>query len=139
VSVATHSGLPAYRYLLFQSHLWPAPGNARKATFACTGCYKTFDDAYGFLDHVFQKEVGSERSCQKRYTTTSWHFNSIYSESDPILVEKCLRNCMKREITRAKAARAVKKTKQKDEAPRMTMEEFNKMTSTTSLVIRSKA
>lgn len=131
VSVSMHSGLPSYRYLLFQSHLMPSLGSAhRKATFACTGCYKTFDDSYGFLDHVFQKEVGSEKSCQKRWSTT-WHFSPLFSESDPVLVEKCLRNCLRREITRAKA---VKNTKQLDSGLKPLSE-----ISTTSLVIRSKA
>jgi hypothetical protein len=106
VSVSMHSGLPAYRHLLFQSHLWPARGNAsKKATFACTGCYKTFEDSYGFLDHVFQKEIGSERSCQQRWST-AWHLNRVFVESDPVLVDKCLRNCLKRERTRSKALKS---------------------------------
>ncbi|KAF2272812.1 uncharacterized protein EI97DRAFT_196787 [Westerdykella ornata] len=129
IAVTMHTGLPNYRRLLFQSHLLPSPPipgphgsrkserqrNRQQATFACTSCYKTFEDSYGFLDHVFQRDIGSERSCLKRWsgsssstTTTPWqwqwqHWNQFVFESDDrALVDKCLRNCLKREATRAK-------------------------------------
>ncbi|KAF2749153.1 hypothetical protein M011DRAFT_457228 [Sporormia fimetaria CBS 119925] len=113
IAVTLHSGLPSYRHLLFSSHLSPAPGGERnKATFACKGCYKTFEDSYGFLDHVFQKGIGSERSCQKRLSltlNTPFQHRGLWpQESEPKLVEKCLRNCIKREATRAKAVRRSK-------------------------------
>lgn len=106
VSVTHHSGLPDYRRILFSSHLSPSPqdhtGGRKTASFACNGCYKTFDDSYGFLDHVFQKEIGSERSCQRRWNDDlpQWQYNQVFFESDAQLVDKCLKNCLKRELTR---------------------------------------
>lgn len=121
IPVSMHSGLPDYRRLLFQAHLSPTPGNAPfKSTFACTGCYKTFEDSYGFLDHVFQREIGSERSCQKTWSSTQWHWNPFFAESNPKLVEKCLRNCLRRELTRA---RVMKKTKELESAFRSSIAE----------------
>ncbi|KAF2655924.1 hypothetical protein K491DRAFT_597871 [Lophiostoma macrostomum CBS 122681] len=108
ISVTMHSGLSDYRRLLFQAHLVPSSQSSNpSATFACTSCYKTFEDSYSFLDHVYQKEVGSERSCQRRLSI-SWQFNQSFLASDPALVEKCLRNCLRREMTRA---RTLQKTK----------------------------
>lgn len=108
ISVSAHSGLPEYRRLLFQSHLSPSNKKLGIATsFACTSCYKTFEDSYGFLDHIFQKEIGSERSCQRRWSAR-WHLNEIFIESDPSLVETCLKNCLRREITRARVLKKVK-------------------------------
>jgi hypothetical protein len=106
ISVAAHSGLPEYRRLLFQSHTQtsasPAPGQAHIATFACSGCYKTFDDSYAFLDHIFQKEIDSERSCVRIPANPRFSVGSAFTRSDSKLVEKCLRNCLRREMTRAK-------------------------------------
>lgn len=102
VSIAAHSGLPQYRYILFASHTLPQTQkrNAR-ATFACSSCYKTFDDSYAFLEHVFHKEVGSERSCLKRNSMRSGS-DARFIENDPRLVEQCLKNCLEREMTRSK-------------------------------------
>jgi hypothetical protein len=101
ISVAAHSGLPQYRRILFESH---APSQRQRhderAQFACTGCYKTFDDPYAFLEHVFQKETGDERSCLKRYST-GFSVDARFLESDPRLVEQCLKNCLEREMTRS--------------------------------------
>jgi hypothetical protein len=114
IPVTAHSGLVDYRRLLYQAHLSPTSGaGPRHATYACNGCYKTFNDSYGFLDHVFQKEIGSERSCQKRWST-QWHINEVFADSAPALVDKCLKNCLRREITRA---RAMKKAKELEWTP----------------------
>ncbi|KAK7189277.1 hypothetical protein DPSP01_003400 [Paraphaeosphaeria sporulosa] len=102
VSVAAHSGLPQYRCILFASHaLSQTQRHDERATFACTSCYKTFDDSYAFLDHVFQKELGSEKSCLKRYSAR-FSLDARFLESDPRLVEQCLKNCLERERTRTK-------------------------------------
>jgi ferredoxin len=102
ISVTTHSGLPDHRSILFTSHI------ARdhrlsddKATFACNSCYKTFDDSYAFMDHVFQKQIGSDRSCMRR-TSSKFSLYEEFMESDPSLVERCLRNCLERELTRVR-------------------------------------
>lgn len=101
ISVTSHSGLPEHRRILFQSH---TPQSLTKpssgATFACSSCYKTFDDSYAFLDHVFQKEINSERSCLRRWSTRL-SIRSSFIKSDPALVEKCLRNCLQREMSRS--------------------------------------
>jgi hypothetical protein len=104
ISVAAHSGLPEYRRLLFQSHTQtsPEPGQTHIATFACSGCYKTFDDSYAFLDHIFQKEIDSERSCLRLAPSPRFSMGSKCARRDSRLVEKCLRNCLRREMTRAK-------------------------------------
>ncbi|KAF2866180.1 hypothetical protein BDV95DRAFT_505474 [Massariosphaeria phaeospora] len=108
ISVSAHSGLPDYRRLLFESHIVCAPSDPRDtATFACTSCYKTFDDSYAFLDHVFQKEIGSDRSCQKRWSR-QWTVSAVYSKSETDLLDKCLRNCLNRELTRAKTLSMVR-------------------------------
>ncbi|KAF2470741.1 uncharacterized protein BDR25DRAFT_334336 [Lindgomyces ingoldianus] len=106
ISVSSHSGLPNYRQLLFQYHLpCSVPEDSKhitsskKSTFACTSCYKTFDNAYGFLDHMYQKEIGSDRSCQKKWSS-NLDLRGVFVESNPDLVEKCLKNCLKRELTR---------------------------------------
>ncbi|KAL5442968.1 hypothetical protein PMIN06_008876 [Paraphaeosphaeria minitans] len=97
VSVAAHSGLPQYRCILFASHaLSQIQRHDEKATFACTSCYKTFDDSYAFLEHVSQKELGSEKSCLKRYSAR-FSLNARFLESDPKLVEQSLKNCLERE------------------------------------------
>lgn len=100
LSVTVHSGLPEYRRLLFQYHQTPSDRAGQdEASYACTSCYKTFNDSYGFLDHLFQKEIGSERSCQRRWST-AWNLKQVYMESNPALVEKCLKNCLRRELQR---------------------------------------
>ncbi|ORY13639.1 hypothetical protein BCR34DRAFT_480712 [Clohesyomyces aquaticus] len=114
ISVSSHSGLPNYRQLLFMYHLPPseaekrdqrsyhpshAPSSSHTATFACTGCHKGFENSYAFLDHLFHKEIGSEGSCQKKWSS-NWDLRGVFLESNPDLVEKCLRNCLKRELTR---------------------------------------
>lgn len=111
ISVSAHSGLPASRRLLFQAHIECSSRTTKDSTsYACTSCYKTFDDSYSFLDHVFQKEIGSDRSCLKRWNS-AWNLNSAFMESDPALVEKCLKNCLNRELMRI---RAMKKSKELD-------------------------
>jgi hypothetical protein len=108
ISVTMHSGLPDYKRLLFQAHLAPSTQTPTpSATFACTSCYKMFDDSYSFLDHIYQKQIGSERSCQPRLSI-SWQFNQSFLTSDPALVEKCLRNCLRRENTRTRALQKAK-------------------------------
>ena len=79
-----------------------------KATFACSSCNKTFDDSYAFLDHVFQKQIGSERSCLRRATSGYWTINEEFMESDPSLVEQCLKNCLRRELTRARTQKKMR-------------------------------
>ncbi|KAJ4297643.1 hypothetical protein N0V90_005537 [Kalmusia sp. IMI 367209] len=108
ISVSTHSGLPQYRRILYQSHILPQKQRQdERATFACTSCYKTFDDSYAFLEHIFQKEVGSEKSCLKRYSTR-FSLDATLLESNPALVEQCLKNCLKREMTRSAGTRKSK-------------------------------
>jgi hypothetical protein len=105
ISVASHSGLPAYRCILFTSHIALDPmATDDKATFACNSCYKTFDDSYAFLDHFFQKQIGSERSCLRLSVqrSSSWFLNEQFLESDPSVVEQCLKNCMARETMRGR-------------------------------------
>lgn len=112
ISVATHSGLPNYKSILITSHMALDPRAATdRATFACKSCYKTFDDAYAFLDHVFQKQIGSERSCLVK-ASKMWSFNEDLMKSDPSLVEQCLKNCLKRELTRARTQKMMKKKNQ---------------------------
>lgn len=111
ISVSAHSGLPQHRRMLFQSHALPSSQSQdtlnRRATFACTSCYKTFDDSYAFLEHAFQKETGSEQSCLRRYSTR-FSLEKGFFECKPALVEQCLKNCLDREMLRAKRARAAK-------------------------------
>ena len=103
ISVTAHSGLPDYRCILFASHIaQDSHHSGGQATFACKSCYKTFDDSYAFLDHVFQKEIGSNKSCLKQPVGGRWMINQEFMESDPSLVEKCLKNCLMRELTRVK-------------------------------------
>ncbi|EUC38887.1 hypothetical protein COCVIDRAFT_89939 [Bipolaris victoriae FI3] len=106
ISVAAHSGLPASRCILFTSHIALDPvSRDDKATFACNSCYKTFDDSYAFLDHFFQKQIGSDRSCLRlsiTKSTSSWFLNEEIIEADPLLVEQCLKNCIARETMRGK-------------------------------------
>ncbi|KAF2639098.1 hypothetical protein P280DRAFT_470499 [Massarina eburnea CBS 473.64] len=128
IAVSAHSGLQNHRQLLFASHTSQPPSTSNKenrATFACSSCYKTFDESYAFLDHVFQKEIGSERSCLRRWSftksanTTCMSIKSdIFIGSDPALVEKCLRNCWQRELKRMKALKNSKELSLKKEAPR---------------------
>lgn len=113
ISVTAHSGLPDYRCILFTSHI-PLDSTATddRATFACKSCYKTFDDSYAFLDHVFQKQIGSDRSCLRPgsliRSSGFWSVNEQFMESDPSLVEQCLRNCLMRELTRARTLKKLK-------------------------------
>jgi ferredoxin len=110
ISVTPHSGLPAYRGILFTSHVardYRATDD--KTTFACNSCYKTFEDSYAFLDHVFQKQVGSDRSCMRR-ASSRFTLNEEFMESDPSLVEQCLKNCLMRELTRARTEKMLKST-----------------------------
>jgi hypothetical protein len=109
ISVATHSGLPVARRHLFQAHIECTSKNTKdKTSYACSSCYKTFDDAYSYLDHIFQKQIGSERSCQKRWNS-AWNLNQAFMESDPALVEKCLKNCLNRELVRIRAEKTLKR------------------------------
>ncbi|KAF1916701.1 hypothetical protein BDU57DRAFT_516943 [Ampelomyces quisqualis] len=104
ISVTAHSGLPAYRGILFTSHVAQDPYAAEsggKTTFACNSCYKTFEDSYAFLDHIFQKQIGCSRSCMRRVSSNSLDSQDS-AESDPSLVEQCLRNCLIRELVRAR-------------------------------------
>lgn len=104
VCVSSHSGLPDHRRILFQSHTQATPATKQepeRATFACSSCYKTYDDSYAFLDHIFQKQIDSERSCLRR-SSARFSITSSVTKSSPALVEKCLRNCLRREMTRAK-------------------------------------
>tara|TARA_R110002003_G_scaffold9_17_gene521 strand:- start:1150 stop:1746 length:597 start_codon:yes stop_codon:yes gene_type:complete len=102
ISVTPHSGLPDYRCILFTSHIARDRYAANdQATFACNSCYKTFDDSYAFLHHVFQKQIGSERSCMRR-SSSRLMLNEEFMESDPSLVEQCLKNCLMRELTRVR-------------------------------------
>lgn len=76
-----------------------------RATFACNSCYKTFEDSYAFLDHFFQKQIGSDRSCLRlsiANSTSSWFLKEEIIEADPMLVEQCLKNCIARETMRGK-------------------------------------
>ncbi|KAL6153335.1 hypothetical protein ACJQWK_11632 [Exserohilum turcicum] len=106
VSVATHSGLPASRCILFTSHIALDPdAKDDRATFACNSCYKTFDDSYAFLDHYFQKQIGSDKSCLKlsvSRSTSSWFLKEELIDVDPSVVEQCLKNCIARETMRSK-------------------------------------
>ena len=72
-----------------------------RAKFACTSCYKVFDDSYAFLEHVFQRKIGSESSCLKRWST-EFGVESDLFERSPAAVEQCLKNCLDREMVRAK-------------------------------------
>lgn len=108
ISVTAHSGLPDYKCILFTSHIALDPKAVDdRATFACKSCYKTFDDSYAFLDHVFQEQIGSNRSCL-RQTSTSWNINEHFMTSDPSLIEQCLKNCLKRELTRVRTQKMIK-------------------------------
>jgi hypothetical protein len=111
ISVTAHSGLPAYRGILFTSHIALDPlATDDKATFACNSCNKTFEDSYAFLDHFFQKQIGSERSCLRLSVSrsSSLFLNEKLMESDPLLVEQCLKNCLARESMRGKAHQRMK-------------------------------
>ncbi|KAF1828698.1 hypothetical protein BDW02DRAFT_210061 [Decorospora gaudefroyi] len=112
ISVTAHSGLPAYRCILFTSHIALDPlAKDDKATFACNSCYKTFDDSYAFLDHYFQKQIGSARSCLRlsvARSSSSWFLKEHFMESDPSLVEQCLKNCLMRESMRGRAHKKMK-------------------------------
>ncbi|KAL6710722.1 hypothetical protein ACN47E_007779 [Coniothyrium glycines] len=102
ISVTAHSGLPDYRSILFTSHVAKDLRSfADEATFACKSCYKTFDDSYAFLDHAFQKQVGSDRSCLRR-ANANRTMNKASLESDPSLVEQSLKNCLMRELRRVR-------------------------------------
>ncbi|KAH8717081.1 hypothetical protein GQ44DRAFT_624255 [Phaeosphaeriaceae sp. PMI808] len=110
ISVTAHSGLPDYRCILFTSHV-ARDFNAAddKATFACNSCYKTFDDSYAFLDHVFQKQIGTARSCMRTASSRLTLYEE-FMESDPSLVEQCLKNCLMRELTRVRTQKMLKST-----------------------------
>jgi hypothetical protein len=102
ISVTAHSGLPAYRSILFSFHTARDSQHSEdKAMFACNSCYKTFDDSYAFLDHVFQKQIGSDRSCMRR-ASSRFSIHEEFMESDPNLVEQCLKNCLMRELKRVR-------------------------------------
>jgi hypothetical protein len=96
ISVATHSGLPDARCILFTSHVQPEPQNTTdNANYACSSCYKVFDDSYAFLDHVFQKQIGSDRSCLRQSSS-----DLMIHELDPLLIEQSFKNCLVRELSR---------------------------------------
>lgn len=104
VSVATHSGLPDARCILFTSHVHPEPGaKAENASYACSSCYKAFDDSYAFLDHIFQKQIGSDRSCLRLSSP-----NLDIHELDPSLIEQCFKNCLVRELSRSSSEKVSK-------------------------------
>lgn len=108
ISITAHSGLPDYRNILFMSHIALDPrATDDRATFACKSCYKTFDGSYAFLDHVFQKRIGSARSCLQRASTIG-DFKGQLIEYDPSVVQQCLKNCLKRELMRARTLRMMK-------------------------------
>jgi hypothetical protein len=97
ISVATHSGLPDARCILFTSHVKPEAGcRTKTASFACSSCYKCFSDSYAFLDHVFQKQIGSDRSCLRLSSP-----DLDLHELEPSLIEQCFKNCLIRELTRS--------------------------------------
>jgi hypothetical protein len=100
IPITPHSGLPNYRHILLTSHsAFDAATPERKVTFACNSCYKTFDDSYAFLDHVFQKQSGADGSCLRQASSRSTVHEDFF-DSDPMLIEQCLRNCMMRELER---------------------------------------
>jgi hypothetical protein len=104
ISVATHSGLPDARCILFASHVKPESGSrAVNASYACSSCYKVFDDSYAFLDHIFQKQIGSDRSCL-RLSSPGLDIH----EFDPSLIDQCFKNCLVRELSRTASERASK-------------------------------
>ncbi|KAF1948427.1 hypothetical protein CC80DRAFT_431621 [Byssothecium circinans] len=110
IAVSAHSGLPSYRRLLFASHTSQPPSTANmenRATFACSSCYKTFDESYAFLDHIFQKEIGSEQSCLRRWGPSARLSlkSDELGENEPALLENCLKNCLQRELMRSRAMR----------------------------------
>ena len=110
ISVTAHSSLADYRSILFTSHIARDPRlSDDKATFACNSCYKTFDDSYAFLDHVFQTEIGSERSCLRR-AGSRFTMHEEFMASDPSLVKQCLKNCLRRELTRSRTLEMSKST-----------------------------
>lgn len=109
ISVTAHSGMPDYRCILFTSHIARDSTCADdRATFACNSCYKTFEDSYAFLDHAFQKQIGSESSCMRRTNSGRWTINDQFMESDPSLVEQCLKNCLMRELTRVRTQKKLR-------------------------------
>lgn len=96
ISVATHSGLPNARCILFTSHVKPELGSKTdNASYACSSCYKSFSDSYAFLDHIFQKQIGSDRSCL-RLSNPDLDIHDF----DPSLIEQCFKNCVVRELSR---------------------------------------
>lgn len=104
ISVATHSGLPDARCILFTSHVKPeCRSTANNASYACSGCYKTFDDSYAFLDHIFQKQIGSDRSCL-RLSSPDLDIHGF----DPSLIEQCFKNCLVREMSWTASEKATK-------------------------------
>ena len=97
IAVVTHSGLPDARCILFTSHVKPEPGSRTEtASFACSSCYKCFSDSYAFLDHVFQKQIGSDRSCLRLSNP-----DLDLHELEPSLLEQCFKNCLIRELKRS--------------------------------------
>lgn len=104
ISVATHSGLPDARCILFMSHVKPELGRrAVNASYACSTCYKLFDDSYAFLDHVFQKQIGSDRSCL-RISSPGLDIHDL----DPSLIDQCFKNCLVRELSRTASEKVSK-------------------------------
>ncbi|KAF9698270.1 hypothetical protein EKO04_003366 [Ascochyta lentis] len=104
ISVATHSGLPDARCILFTSHVKPERGSTNNnANYACYSCYKTFDDSYAFLDHIFQKQIGSDRSCLRQSSP-----DLDIHELDRSLIEQCFKNCLVRELSRTTSEKAAK-------------------------------
>jgi hypothetical protein len=102
ISVATHSGLPDARCILFTSHVKPEPGSrAVNASYACSSCYKAFDDSYAFLDHIFQKQIGSDRSCL-RISSPGLDIHDF----DHSVIDQCFKNCLVRELSRTTSEKA---------------------------------
>jgi hypothetical protein len=96
ISVATHSGLPDARCILFASHVKPeSRRGASNASYACPSCYKVFNDSYALLDHIFQKQIGSDKSCL-RISSPGLDIHEL----DPSFVEHCFKSCLVRELSR---------------------------------------
>lgn len=99
ISVTPYSGLQDYRCILFTSHIAQDTRKSdNRASFACTSCHKTFDDSYAFLDHVFQKQIGSEKSCLGGLTS-QWVVSKEISQTNPDLTKQCEKGFMERERT----------------------------------------
>ena len=126
------------RALLFQSHIpppscsstpSPAPTSSKvspsrleaTASYACRTCYKPFASSYAFLDHMYQLRQHTDRSCllRRRVSVVSSGFateddSSVHTAVPvkivprPEVVQRSLRNCIRRESTRGSRAMKAK-------------------------------